>query len=80
MKVIAIKQGNFLELPEALDIPDGQAVTIEIAEVSERSPVSADLASRQFSEGDRVARLMDFLGVGKDEEKLDGDFAEGDRV
>lgn len=67
MKVIAIKKGNFLELPEALDIPDGQTVTIEIAEIPERSPVSSDLAPIRFSEGDRVARLMDFLGVGKDE-------------
>ncbi|MBP0016043.1 MAG: hypothetical protein J7647_00620 [Cyanobacteria bacterium SBLK] len=82
MKVIAVKKGNFLELHEALDIPDGQTVTIEIAEIPERSPISSsDPVPMRFSEGDRVARLMDFLGVRKEGEEFEGDFAEldGDR-
>ena len=79
MQVVAIKRGNVLELSEALDIPDGQAVTIEITEIQERSGFAPIQTRSQLSEEERLARLQDLFGVWKDDEELDEIFAEIDR-
>ena len=79
MQVVAIKRGNVLELSEALDIPDGQAVTIEITEIQERSRFAPIQTRSQLSEEERLARLQDLFGVWKDNEELDEIFAEIDR-
>jgi hypothetical protein len=70
MKVRGIKRGQAIELVEALDMPDGEPVTVEVLKVH---PLS------QLTPEERQERINAALGAWKDDPDLDKVFAEIDR-
>jgi hypothetical protein len=70
MKVKGIKRGQTIELIEAIDIPDGEQVTIEVVRVHPLSHLTPE---------ERQIRIDSALGGWKDDPNLDTIFAEIDR-
>ncbi len=67
MQITGIKRGKTIELPEELDLPDGQAIAVEIIE------------TRSQTEETKAETVPEVFGAWKDDREIKEIFAEIDR-